>query len=227
MKEDVGEAKVVKISITQKIDKFLEKKKIVPKNGQIHYIVDAATGERVEFESSVEASRSQSNRNRTELERKRRRFEKQILKKRIEKKKEKVKLEFSKKLKKLEEMKMRKIEKLKNEEEKLLRKIERDNERKNGAKGNIGGNEVLLNLGPKVPKKTFAEGLMEVLEGNEGEEEEREREESKGILKVVRNPKIDIEWKRLEDLEEMREEKRRERQEKRKKKKVRIDPQDL
>ena len=97
-----------------KVD-FLANKNSGKEKDQGKYIVDQNTGQRVKFESSVEASRSQSNRLLTSKERRIKRFNKNIMAKRAEKTKEAIQLEYNKKIEELKAYQEAKIMQLKTE----------------------------------------------------------------------------------------------------------------
>lgn len=97
------ELKAQKIIIKTKIDSLTERK---PKKepGQQNFIVDSATGQKVIIDSSTDPSRSKSNKFATSKERRLRHFEKCVMKLRAKKEKERVLMEYNKKVAKLEEI---------------------------------------------------------------------------------------------------------------------------
>lgn len=126
MQEDTSDdKKIVKINVKTKID-ILANKNAVKNHTKQNFIVNVNTGEKEKFDSSVEASRSKSKRGMTSKERRMKNFQKNIIKKRAQKKKEAIKIKFSKKVAKLEAIKEEKIMQLKTEE---LQKIIKINEK--------------------------------------------------------------------------------------------------
>lgn len=198
MKEDMGDQKAIKIKVTLKIEKILNEQKKKKSNT---FIVDPNTGEKIDFESSCSKSRSISHRHfgAGGVNWKRRVFEKKLIKLRAKKQKEKIKLEYSKKLKELEKFKKRQLKKIKRKEESLLEAAE--NGKIENKIGNYDENEDGLKLdGDLRIGNSFFEDVQKAIRENA----EKQRDGVQGILKVKDNKQKDVEWKKLGNIEEKR-----------------------
>lgn len=200
MKEDLSESKKpVQIKIKLKIEKILNEEK---KQKKKNFIVDSQTGKKLDFESSCSKSRSVNQRGENLIDWKRQVFEKKLIKMRAKKQKDKINLEYNRKVKELEEFKKKKLEEIKKKEIKMLQKIEEGEE--------IIPKKKLLKL-KEDPKNITESGLTRFKEfGDIGQSfhediqralKENQKETGvKGILKVKENKFKEVEWEKIGEV---------------------------